>query len=162
LSVKPEPLVRNLTASDAKFGRRPILRYSALATAAVVYPVFWLINTGSPVLLTIVITLYTALVMIAGPTVMVVFLSERFDTDVRYTGTSLVYQFAQMLGSGFSPVIAASLLALAGGGTNIGLAAGFVLVVAFASSVAIWRAPETRDTSLTSVGGRAETVSDPA
>lgn len=102
LSVKPEPLVRNLTASDAKFGRRPILRYSALATAAVVYPVFWLVNTGSPVLLTIVITLYTALVMIAGPTVMVVFLSERFDTDVRYTGTSLVYQFAQMLGSGFS------------------------------------------------------------
>lgn len=59
-------------------------------------------------------------------------------------------------------MIAASLLALAGGGTNIGLAAGFVLVVAFASSVAIWRAPETRDTSLTSVGGRAETVSDPA
>jgi MHS family shikimate/dehydroshikimate transporter-like MFS transporter len=143
-----------------KYGRRPVMLYCALATAVIVFPVFWLVNTGNPVLLTIAITLYTALVMIAGPTVMVILLSELFDTDVRYTGTSLVYQLSQMLGAGFSPVIAASLIALAGGGTNIGLVAGFVVIIALASSVAIWRAPETRDASLTTVGRRAEPVAD--
>jgi MFS family permease len=145
-----------------KFGRRPIMLYCALATAVIVFPTFWLINTGSPALLTVAVTLYTALVMIAGPTVMVILLSELFDTDVRYTGTSLVYQFTQMVGSGFAPVIAASLIALAGGGTNIGLAAGFVVIIALASSVVIWRSPETRDASLTAVDERAEPVADAA
>lgn len=142
-------------ALSDRFGRRPIMLYSALATAAVVFPSFWLINTRSPVVLTIVIGLYTAFVMIAGTTVMPVILSELFDTDVRYTGVSLVYQFSQMLGSGFSPVIAASLLALAGGGTNIVLVAGFVVIVALASATVIWRAPETRDTALAAPRSRA-------
>ncbi|WP_409496580.1 hypothetical protein [Amycolatopsis sp. cmx-11-12] len=68
-------------------------------------------------------------------------LSEFFPMDVRYAGVSLEYQGGQME---FAPVIAASLLALVGGGTNIVLVAGFVVVAALGSVVAIWRAPETR------------------
>jgi MFS transporter, MHS family, shikimate and dehydroshikimate transport protein len=132
-----------------RIGRRPVVLYGALATALVVFPIFWIINLGNPLLLVVVIGLYIPLIMIAAPTVMPVLLSELFETDVRYTGVSLSYQFAQMIGSGFSPVIAASLPAWAGGGTNFVLIAVFVVVVALGSALAVRRAPETRDVEFT-------------
>jgi hypothetical protein len=62
--------------------------------------------------------------------------------------------------SGFSPVIAASLLALAGGGTNIFLVAGFMVIVALVSAIAPWRAPETRDVPLTTGSGSSRSRVD--
>ncbi|MCE0445969.1 hypothetical protein LT493_16750 [Streptomyces tricolor] len=44
-------------------------------------------------------------------------LSEMFGTRVRYTGASLGYQAATLLGAGFSPLIASSLLASSDGGS---------------------------------------------
>jgi MFS family permease len=146
-----------------RIGRRPVVLYGALATALVAFPFFWIINLGSPLLLLVVIGLYIPLIMIAAPTVMPVLLSELFETDVRYTGVSLSYQFAQMIGSGFSPVIAASLLALAGGGTNFVLIAAFVVIVALGSALAVRRAPETRDVEFTTgVPGSVDLAVPPA
>lgn len=51
-----------------------------------------------------------------GP--MATFISEMFGTRARCTGASLGYQPATTLGAGLAPLIATSLLAAAGGGTN--------------------------------------------
>ncbi len=41
--------------------------------------------------------------------------AELFDTRVRYSGSSLGYQIGAVLSGGFSPLIAAALLAVGGG-----------------------------------------------
>jgi MFS family permease len=74
-----------------------------------------------------------------------VLLSELFPTDIRYTAVSTSYQLAQTLGSGFAPLIAASLLAGLGG---VGWVAGFLIVVALLSALAIRLVPETRGQAL--------------
>src|SRR5699024_7244059 len=43
------------------------------------------------------------------------FCAEMFPTHIRYTGASLVYQTSSTLGAGFTPMIASSLVAFAGG-----------------------------------------------
>jgi MFS family permease len=126
-----------------RIGRRPIVVYGSVATAVAVFPVFWLVNLGNPVVLALVMVVYTPFVMIAALTALPALLSELFDTPVRFTGVSLTYQLAQVLGSGLSPVIAAALLAFGGGGTNSTWIAVFVVVVALFSAVAGWRLPET-------------------
>ena len=41
-------------------------------------------------------------------------LAELFSTEVRYSGASLGYQLGAILGGGFAPIIATSLLVFAG------------------------------------------------
>ncbi|TPQ23954.1 MHS family MFS transporter, partial [Streptomyces sporangiiformans] len=48
-------------------------------------------------------------------------LTEMFGTRVRYTGASLGYQGATLVGAGFSPMIAGSLVAGSGSGTPVAL-----------------------------------------
>lgn len=47
--------------------------------------------------------------LIYGP--LAAFVSEQFGTTARYTGASLGYQFATLLGAGFTPGILASIYA---------------------------------------------------
>jgi hypothetical protein len=75
--------------------------------------------------------------------------SEMFGTAVRYTGASMGYQLAALLGAGFTPLAASALLA--DGATRmplVVLAAGCGLITA----VAICRIRETRGSDLTAVG----------
>jgi MFS transporter, MHS family, shikimate and dehydroshikimate transport protein len=138
LTVLTTPLFALL--SD-RIGRRPVARYAALATALVVFPFFWLVGTGDPVVLLMTVCCYTALIMAAGVTVVPVLLSELFDTDVRYSGMSVSYQVAQMLGSGLSPVVAAAMIAAFGGGTRFEPAAVLVVIVALGSAWAVRKLP---------------------
>ncbi|MCX4790203.1 hypothetical protein OG369_29690 [Streptomyces sp. NBC_01221] len=68
-----------------------------------------------------------------GP--MATFISEMFGTRARCTGASLGYQPATTLGAGLAPLIATSLLAAAGGGTNTPAPAPS------SSPVSAWSAP---------------------
>ncbi|GAA1126833.1 hypothetical protein [Citricoccus alkalitolerans] len=43
------------------------------------------------------------------------FVAEQFPGKVRYTGASLAYQGASVVGAGFTPMIAAGLMIVAGG-----------------------------------------------
>lgn len=70
----------------------------------------------------------------------------QFGTAARYTGASLGYQGATLLGAGFTPVILASLQAAAGGGT--GLVAAFMIGLAVLSAVFILLAKESKDRDL--------------
>jgi MFS family permease len=147
-SVAATPLYALL--SD-RVGRRTVLFIGTLANGIVAYPMFLLINSGNTALFMIAVIAYLTLVMTPVTAVAPVLLSELFGTTVRYTGVSTSYQLAQTIGSGLGPLIAAALLAAAGGGTNSGLIAGYLVLIAIISTLALLRLPETARNDLTNL-----------
>ena len=79
------------------------------------FPAFWLMGQQSPLLTIIAVAVPFAFVYPAvyGPEAAL--FSELFDTRVRYTGISFVYQFSGIFASGLTPIIATALLPLGGG-----------------------------------------------
>ena len=112
------------------YGRRIIYMLGALAMAIMAFPFFWLLNSGSAVLIVIAIILAYNL----GPTLMFAvqstFFSEMFGSSVRYTGLSVAYQLSAIVG-GFMPLIASGLLVLNGG--SPWLVAGLLVVISLLS-----------------------------
>ena len=101
-------------ALSDRVGRRTIYLAGAIFTALWVFPMFWLVNTGVPVL--IYLALAVALIGLSaqyGTTG--AFFAELFSTRVRYSGASLGYQAASVLGGGLAPLIGTALLAWSGG-----------------------------------------------
>ena len=80
-----------------RYGRRRLFAIGALAIGVLTFPAFWLMQTGSPVLIWIAIAIPFALVYPAVYGPQAALFSELFDTRVRYTGTSFVYQFSGYL-----------------------------------------------------------------
>lgn len=121
-------------------GRRPVIICGALLLAALAFPFFWLINTGSAPL----IWLGMAVVLAAGGAVygpLAPMISELFSTRLRYSGASLGYQVGQTIGGGFSPLVASALLAWSGGGTWI--VSLYLLVAALIAAASTYFLTET-------------------
>ncbi|MEU9060894.1 MFS transporter [Streptomyces sp. NPDC048430] len=99
------------SALSDRFGRRPVVLTGAVLSAATAFPVFALVDSGSPGLLILALVIGHGISQstMYGP--LGALLTELFGTRVRYTGASLGYQTATLLGGGFSPLLAGSLLA---------------------------------------------------
>ena len=136
-------------ALSDRVGRRPVYIGGALATAITGWPLFALVNTHDPVLLAVAMVIGQGVVNSAMYGPLAALLSEMFGTRTRYTGASLGYQLATVLGAGFGPLIAASLLSAAGGGTNSGGIVAFLAAAGLVSAAAVWLAAETRGRALT-------------
>ena len=67
--------------------------------------------------------------------------SELFDTRVRYTGTSFVYQFSGIFASGLTPIIATALLPL--NDNKPWLICLYVLVVSIISALSVYAMTES-------------------
>jgi hypothetical protein len=81
---------------------------------------------------------------IYGP--LAAFITEQFGTQARYTGASLGYQVAALLGAGLTPTILASLYASGGGDiTQPGI---YLVVLCVVSLVAVLLTRESRDNDL--------------
>ncbi|WP_125106605.1 MFS transporter [Gulosibacter massiliensis] len=95
-----------------RFGAGKMTIVGSVVTALAAFPVFALVNTGDPVLITLAICLGTMSIDIvyAGTGTL---LSEMFRPELRYTGVSVSFQFAGAVG-GFMPMIATALLAASG------------------------------------------------
>lgn len=92
-----------------RYGRRPVYIGGAVGAAVWVLVFFRLLDTGNFVL--ILIAAAVALFLHAamyGPQAS--FISEMFPTRVRYTGASMGYQLAGIVGGGLAPIIATALL----------------------------------------------------
>ena len=89
------------------------------AAVAVVYafPLYMLVDSGSIVLLAAGL-LFGQVVQSAMYAPLAPMLSEMFGTEVRYTGVSLGYQLASLIGAGFTPMIAASVLVASDGSST--------------------------------------------
>jgi metabolite-proton symporter len=88
-----------------RIGRRKMLIYASLAIA--IFGLFFsqFLNSGSTVLVTLFLCLGMALMGFTyGP--IGTFLSELFPTTVRYSGASLTFNLAGIIGAAFAPMIA--------------------------------------------------------
>ncbi len=93
-----------------RFGRRPVYLFGAAMTALLAYPIFWMLDTGSPVLVPLALLLGLLLGHAAMYAPQGAFFSELFGTRVRYSGASLGVQLSSVLAGGLSPLIATSFL----------------------------------------------------
>jgi MFS transporter, MHS family, shikimate and dehydroshikimate transport protein len=97
-----------------RVGKRPVALWSALVIFLLAFPFFWLVNTEVPGLIWAAMSLWTfaagALYGITG-----VFISELFESRVRYSGISFGYQMAGMIGGALAPIIATALIQWSGG-----------------------------------------------
>ncbi len=135
-------------ALSDRIGRRPVVLGGAVAMAVAAFPLFALINSGSAVRLTLAVVLGQSILHAAMYGPMAALFVEMFGTRTRYTGASLGYQLAAVLGAGFAPLIAGSLLARAGGGTHSGLVALFLMASCAVTATAVWFVRETRGQDL--------------
>jgi MFS family permease len=107
-----------LPASGAisdRVGRRPVYLAGTVLLLIIAYPYFLMIQTGSTVLVILasVIALSIAHASVYGP--MSAYFAELFGTRVRYSGVSLGYQLASIIGGGAGPLISIYLVGATGG-----------------------------------------------
>ncbi|HJF15947.1 MAG TPA: MHS family MFS transporter [Enteractinococcus helveticum] len=98
-----------------RLGRRKVLIWGNLVGIVLAFPVMWLLEMGSAMAFMLAIILGLSLVQgfTAGP--YGAYAGELFPTHVRYSGASIGYQFAALLGAGFTPMMATALVAAGGG-----------------------------------------------
>lgn len=98
-----------------RYGRRPVMIAGMLIGAVVAFPVMFMLDMSNLWVFAMALLITQGLVQgtIFGP--FGAFAAEMFPTQIRYTGASLVYQTSSTLGAGFTPMIASSLVAIAGG-----------------------------------------------
>jgi MFS transporter, MHS family, shikimate and dehydroshikimate transport protein len=130
--------------SDA-VGRRPVYLTGAVALGAFAFPFFWMVNTGSPTLIGLAISI-ALIAQSAMYAPQAAFFSELFGTDVRYTGASIGYQLASPLAGGLAPPICLALLEWAHGRTW-GVAV-YLIVLCVITLISVWLATETHRTDL--------------
>jgi len=122
-----------------RFGRRRVFATGAAGFGITVIPSFLAVGTGIPWLVVAVLLLqlgvWYALMTGAESTLF----AELFDTDVRYTGMSLVFQGSGIWASGLTPVFLTGLLAFGAG--SPWWAAGYLAVTAAISVTAVLTMP---------------------
>ncbi|MHC2104284.1 MFS transporter [Methylobacterium sp.] len=124
-----------------RYGRKTLFIAACLFSVAFAFPMFKLLDTRDPT----IITLTVAVALSFGQGIMfgtgAAWMSELFDARLRYTGASLGFQVGAALSGGFTPLIAAALLAWSGGATwPISV---YLIVLACITLVATFAAPET-------------------
>ena len=122
-----------------RYGRRPVYLAGALGAAVWVFVFFPLLDTRSAFL--IVVAAVGGLLFHAamyGP--QAAFISELFPTRIRYTGASIGYQIAGVLGGALAPIISIALLKRFDSALPVSL---YVLGGLLITIVSVWLAPET-------------------
>ena len=122
-----------------RIGRRPIIRFSFIASILWSIPIFALVIQGPPVLAwvgVLVGALILSLMQGAYPAA----LAEMFPTSARYTGTSIAYNVCFAFLGGTFPLVATWLVDT----TGDPLAPGYYLgIVGILATIFIWGIPET-------------------
>jgi MHS family shikimate/dehydroshikimate transporter-like MFS transporter len=127
-------------ALSDRIGRRAVYLFGAITTALFAFPLFWLLDTGSPPLVWLALIVAFAVSHAAMYAPQGAFLSEMFGANVRYSGASLGSQLASVLAGGLSPFIATALLRRYGHGGPIAL---YLIGMALITVVALAFARET-------------------
>jgi MFS transporter, MHS family, shikimate and dehydroshikimate transport protein len=132
-----------------KYGRHRVYRTGVVITGVLVYPAFWLMQTGDPLLLTLGIVVPFGIVYAAVYGPIAALFSELFSTPVRYTGISFVYQFSGIFAGGLTPLIAVALLQM--GDNKPWLIATYVVSVSIVSFLASCLVPDYTGKELSEV-----------
>ncbi|HEX2130361.1 MAG TPA: MFS transporter [Actinophytocola sp.] len=142
-----------------RIGRRPLNLFSVVFTAAWAFPFFLLLDTREPVLIWLALIIATTIGFAPMIAVQPAFYAELFGARVRYTGFAASREIGAALG-GFSPLIAAALVAQAGG--KGWLVAFWIIGVSAVSFVAFWMSKESKDVDIAAVDATGHDASLPA
>jgi MFS family permease len=125
-------------ALSDRYGRRPVYGAGAVCAAAWSFAFFPLLSTRSTALIVLatVIALLTH-AMMYGP--QAAFIAELFSTSLRYSGASMGYQIAGILGGGIAPIVSIALVRTFGTPFAVSV---YVLAMALVTLVALAVAPE--------------------
>ncbi|QIX27192.1 MHS family MFS transporter [Nocardioides sp. JQ2195] len=124
-----------------RVGRRPVFLFGAVTSGLFILPFFGLVDSGSPVIAVVAIVIGMVVFHDAMYAPQAAFFSEMFTTRVRFSGASLGYQIGSVLGGGFSPLIATSLLALGGGSPRYVVI--YFIGLSVVTALCAYLAPET-------------------
>lgn len=128
-----------------RLGRRRLSIAAGVAAALWAFPMFWLIDTKDPVLITLGMTgALLCFALLYGP--MGAFLPELFRVRYRYSGASFAYSASGIVGGGVSPIVATDLLARTGSSAPVSV---YVIGIAIVSVVSVALLKETKDTDFT-------------
>ncbi|WP_424216071.1 MFS transporter (plasmid) [Streptomyces sp. BI20] len=135
-------------ALSDRLGRRPVTLIGSVGMAAWAFAFFALLDTRSPAVITLAVTagllLHGAMY---GP--QAAFVSEMFDTEVRYSGASMGSQVASIVAGALAPIIAVELLKEHGSGLPV---AGYLCAAAVVTTLTVLVARETRGRDLSARG----------
>jgi MFS family permease len=116
-----------------KIGRKNTYLIGFGAQLLVVFPLFWLVNTGSIAALVTALLLFSVgLGLSYGP--QAAWYSEIFPASIRFSGVSISYALGAILGGAFAPTIAQALVQATGGTTAVSV---YLLVVTLISIGAV-------------------------
>jgi metabolite-proton symporter len=127
-----------------RFGRRPVYLFGVVGSAGWIFAFFALLDTRSAglIVLATVVALFFHAAMY-GPQSS--FIAEMFPTKVRYTGASMGYQLAGILGGALAPLISVALLDRFDTSLVVSL---YVVATLALSALCVFLAPETSRTDL--------------
>ncbi len=126
-------------ALSDRFGRRPVYAIGAVSAAIWAFAFFPLLSTRSTFLIVLatVVALVTHAAMY-GP--QAAFVAELFSTKLRYSGASMGYQIAGVLGGGIAPLVSIALVEQFDTAYAVSF---YVLAMVALTLVALAVAPET-------------------
>ncbi len=132
-----------------RIGRRPVFGFGAAVALVSAFPIFWLITTGNPYLITlgVVIGWGIAACVMFGPEGAM--FAEVFPTRVRYSGMSVVYQIGVIPTGAVAPLIATSLVSHFTG--SVWPVAVYVMAMAAITLVSLYFLPETHKRDINDV-----------
>ncbi|MFF7710758.1 MFS transporter [Pseudomonas sp. NPDC007930] len=97
-----------------RLGRRVVLMAGCVATMLLAFPIFWLVDSGSALNVYLALMLCLPLLHASTYGPLASFVTEQFDTELRYTGSAIGYHGGGLIHSGPVPFVAATLVAWAG------------------------------------------------
>ena len=137
-------LIPAFGALSDRVGRRPVYLVGAIGAAVWIFAFFAMLDTRQFAL--IAVATVVALVFHAamyGPQAS--FIAEMFPTEVRYSGASMGYQLAGILGGALAPIISVALLDRFGTSVAVSL---YVVAMLALTGACVFLAPETSQIDL--------------
>jgi len=132
-------LIPAFGALSDKVGRRPVYLVGAVGAALWIFVFFALLDTGEFVVIVLATVVALALhAAMYGPQAS--FIAEMFPTRVRYSGASMGYQLAGILGGALAPIVSVALLDRFDTSLVVSL---YVVAMLAITAVCVIAAPET-------------------
>lgn len=120
-----------------RLGRKPVLLLGAVVCLVLVFPMFAMFNSGSPLLITLAFLVGNPIMQAAMMGPLAAHYAEKYATRDRYTGVSVCYQGASVLGAGTAPLMANWLLHLDNGLGTTNVAIYFVIITVVSGLAAL-------------------------
>ncbi|WP_157420494.1 MFS transporter, partial [Actinomadura kijaniata] len=134
-------------ALSDRIGRRPVTLIGSVGMAAWAFAFFALVDSRSFAVITLAVTVGLLFHgAMYGP--QAAFISEMFDTRVRYTGASMGSQLSSIIAGALAPIIAVELLKDYDSATPVSL---YLCVAAIVTTITVAVARETRGRDLSAV-----------